>query len=927
MKENKKKYYGRRIFSIMMVIILLLGGVMVVNPFEVFKTQENASAASMTVFYEDFDSSLGFLPWSGVSGTWTDRVNNPSGFGVSDWSVVFEPTSPSLSNCLYSGPEQMGGDSMGWYYGTVTNAETPTIDLRNASSATLSFMHMYNFPGTAYTGTDGGMGLSYGDGGMLFISDDYGLSWDYIEPEEKYSGYVGGQPTWLIIGGFIYGGMNPYEPFGDHNEILDLGGGGPYQTLRALEGGGAYVDNSGGWVPATFDLSKYAGSEIKISFRYTQNWEDQGPTDTWWFIDNVRVDKEIIDGPSIHVVGSDTEIVEQGQAYSYVLNITNWKDITDWIDLNIFSTLGWTIELLDYTTFMPLTDDGGIGGLVDVGWLGPNSWIWIRARVTVPLGEDWDRHEISYVTATSFFDPTKSSSEELFTSTPNPDVGVDKIFFPSERPPNQPIEIEAVIMNYGTYTATFSVQCTVEGDLLVQPTVYNSLGAPSEFNSVVNLDPGNWVLINWTFTPTLESSYEVTIITLLAIDQYEPNNSSSGTIFVQVLDWVDHMDDGSTGFPGLGPSDAQDGLWTNWDNGAGTLWQLGQPSVVGPAFSQDGSSLWGTNIASDYTNNAAVVLHTPFFNFSTTSTVTITFYQWYELTGGGPQTDYAYFGYNEDPASPNFITILDSYSGDSISDPSSDVNGWVPITMDVTGIAAGNPNIRFSWMLEENGNFQSAAGYYIDNVSIRASRPGAVLKITEFVDNDGSGNEYIEVHNSGDTFAILSDYDVSVDGGTTWILGTWTDDTGDGLLNPNEYGYFSVNQIANPDSFGDEGGTIMLVNTSVLPQGLIHDEVEYGQAGTVPDPITGESVSRWWNGVIYTDDWARETVTSIGDPHIGNSTIVNPLVVLNEIYFNPATGERFIELVYVGKSGDPDVDVAGWVIVVDGIPYTIFSRI
>jgi hypothetical protein len=228
-------------------------------------------------------------------------------------------------------------------------------------------------------------------------------------------------------------------------------------------------------------------------------------------------------------------------------------------------------------------------------------------------------------------------------------------------------------------------------------------------------------------------------------------------------------------------------------------------------------------------------------------------------------------------------------------------------------------------MLEENGNFQAAAGYYIDNVSIRASRPGAVLKITELVDNDGLGNEFIEIHNSGDTPAILNDYNVSIDGGLTWISGTWTDNTADGLLGPNEYGYFSVNQIVNPDSFDDEGSAIWLVNTSSLPQGLIHDKVEYGQYGTVPDPITGESVVRWWNGVIYTDDWAREITSSISAPHIGNQTVVNPLIVLNEVYFNPDTGERFIELVYAGKTGDPDVDITGWVVVVDGIPYTILG--
>jgi hypothetical protein len=925
MKKNRVKNRGQRVFCVVLVVLLTLGGVMVVNPLGIIKIQGNVSAASMTVFYEDFDSSTGTLPWTGSSGTWTDNVNNPSSYGISNWQVVTDPTAPTSPNALYSGPEQQGyyePPPVYFYWGTCTNAETPSIDLRNASAATLTFMHRYNFPGTPLLGTDGGTAVGYGDGGMIFISTDYGVTWDYLEPEEEYPGYVGGQPTWEtdVVWG-VRGGMNPYEPFGDHDELFFIGGF-PI-VLISDQGGGAYVDDSGGWIPATFDLTKYVGSEVIISFRYTQNWEDQGGTDTWWLIDNVKVDKETIDGPGIKVIGSDTQIIEQGQTYSYVLNITNWKGVADWIELNFFTTLGWTVELLDYTTYVPLTDDGGIAGLVDIGWLGSNSWLWIRVNITVPAGEGWDIQDISYITATSFLDPTKSSSEELFTSTPNPDVGVSQVYIPSERPPNLPIEIEAIIMNYGTYTASFQVQCKVEGDLLVQPTVYNSTGDPSEYNWIYNLDPGNWVLINWSFTPTLESSYDVEITTLLSIDQYEPNNSTSGVIFVQVLDWEDHMDDTSTGWPGLGPSDAQDGLWEPWDNGVGTQWELGSPILVGPINALDGAECWGTNITADYTDNTAVILHTPFFNFSTASSVTITFYQWYELTGGGPGEDFVYFGYNEDPATPGSLSIISSYSGDSMSHPDSDPVGWIPVTLEVSSVAAGNPNIRFSWMLEENGNFQAAAGYYIDNVSIRASRPGAVLKITELVDNDGLGNEFIEVQNSGDTSAILSDYDVSIDGGVTWISGTWTDDTGDGLLGLNEFGYFSVNQIVNPDSFDDEGAAILLANTSSLPQGLIHDRVEYGQFGTVPDPITGESVARWWNGVIYSEDWAREITSSIGGPQIGNATIVNPLVVLNEVYFNPETGERFIELVYAGKTGDPDVDVTGWIIVVDGIPYTI----
>ncbi len=917
MEMNRQGIKNRlsRLVSIYITAALIFCGLFVFNPFEFPVITKNASAATMTVFFEDFDSSQGPLPWTGSSGTWTDRVNYPSGWGTSTWQVVAEPSAPSGPNCLYSGPEQQGGNVggvFGWYYGTCTNAETPAIDLKNASTATLTFMHMYNFPGTSYNGGDGGTGDAFGDGGMVFISTDNGITWEYIEPVEKYSGYVGGQPTWVIIGNFVYGGMNPYEPFGDHDELINVGVG--TQLLLAEEGGGAYVNNSGGWVPATFDLSDYAGYDVIISFRYTQNYVDQAGTDTWWFVDDVKVDKELIDGPSITVVGSDSQIVDQGQTYSYILNITNWKDAADWIDLNLFSTLGWTIELLNYTTYAPLTDDGGIGGLVDIGWLGPNQWVWIRVNVTVPIDEDWNVEEITYITATSFLDPTKSSSEELFTSTPNPDVGVMWITVPPDRPPGNSIDITARIYNYGDITVTFYVQCMVEGDLLIQPTVYNSTGDPSQFNYVANLLPGFWIDLTWNFTPEIASPYTITVTTLLDIDQNLDNNESSGICYVQSSFWkwndIPDGDDGS-GFV----------TWTN----VATAWEWGTPPLApGPGAAFEGSNCWGTDLDANYVDGVHAVLHTPWFNFTDATTVSVTFYHWYETDdqGGQNNRDRVYFGYNLPADGDNAINILNvgpEVDGGWEGGP----QGWDPITIAV-GVAEGNPQIRFSWLMKDRGAPSGGghAGYYIDNISIYASIPEADLIITEIVDNDGTGNEYIEVYNQGNANATLGDYEISLDGGTTWITGTWYNESGPiTMLENGKYAWFVPSGV---DVLDDEGSSIMLVNTS-LPggQGYIHDDIGYGQKGLVPDPVTGESVARWWNGVVYTDDWTREITTSIGYPHTGNRTVFNPLVVLNEVYFNVDTGEAFIELIYVGGAGDPDVDIAGWVVVIDDNPYTI----
>ncbi len=897
----------KKVISILLSIFLIFGALIVI-PLPLLVSDENASATTMTVFFEDFDTGTGNLPWTGASGTWIDTVNYPSGYGFSTWQVTSGPAPPSPPYCLYSGPEQEGYyDPAGWFYGTCTNANTPTIDLKNASSATLSFIHYYNFPGTIITGTDGGSPVGYGDGGMVFISTDSGATWEYIEPKEKYTGYVGGQPTWVIIGG-IRGGFNPYEPFGSYDELLDLSGmGGPYQMLLATEGGGAYVDFSGGWVPATFDLTKYIGYDIIISFRYTQNWEDQSGSDTWWYIDDVRVDKELIDGPSIKVVGSNSQIVEQGKTYSYILEITNWKDVADFIDLNYYSTMIWSIELLNFTTYAPLTDNGGIGGLVDIGWLGPQQWIWIWVNVSVPLGEDWDVKEITTIIAISATTPDKSSTEEMFTSTPSPDVGVVSVSIPPDRPPGNRIDISAVIRNFGTVAASFFVQCTVEGALLIQPPVYNQTGFQSQYNFVYDLAPDTQIILYWNFTPVIESPYTITITTLLDYDLNPANNRTSGICYVQSTFWTWNDI----------PNGDDDSDFILWDNGAGTIWEWGIPQVPGPSSAKEGAYCWGTDLNAPYMDNTGCMLYTRSFDFTAATSVTISFWQWFDIHGSGasPHRDWGYFSYDLDPDTGDYIVPeIDTFQ--SIS------GGWIRQTYDVSSIAVGQPYFRFVWYLEEIGNFESGhAGWYIDNITIYASIPQAKLKITEIQDNDGTGYEFTEVFNEGNGLAILGDYGISLDGGSSWIAGTWFDGSGPiTILTPDNYSWF---EPTNPDSLDDEGGEIMVVNISKLPQGLIHDEIGYGQKGIVPDPVEGESVARWWNGATYTDDWARESIPSRGMPHLGNKTVYNPIVVLNEVYFNPDTQERFIEIVYTGKAGDPDVDIVDWVVVVDGITYII----
>ncbi len=929
-KKNNKKKKGR-ILSIFIVIILLSSGVIifepVVNDLGIFEFSQNAQGQSMIIFQDDMDPlQPGWDNSRDIGPDGEPRDGQPGANFGNEWQVS-SLDSYSGTFSWYSGPEELGVNTgglilyMGNFYpeepfGHVRPLYTPSVDLRNASSAQLTFWHRYNFIGITNIGPSNGIYTWYGDGGMVFITQDDGLTWDYLEPREEYPGIVGFNPSWSHNLNPPYYGNNPFSPLLNRTWSLPP----PYPpTPDRKDGSGAYVGNSGGWVPATFDLTPYVGTHVKIVFAYTQNYplEDaDGNADNYgdnflpWFIDDIMVSKEIIEGPTIQVIGPDSMVINQSETFSYMLNITNWKSAADLISLNCMNILGWTAEILNYSTFQPVTGDL----LLD-----PGQWVWIRINVTVPPSAIWGAEETTTVSATSVSDPAKSSIVNLYTYAPSPDVGVEWINIPPDRPPGNSIDISARIQNYGTISASFDVQCTVEGDLLIQPIVYNESGDPSEYNHVDDLMPDAWVDLTWNFTAEIASPYIITTTTLLDIDQVPNNNASSDICYVQSSFWTwNDIPDGD-----------DDSGFTTWDNGVGTQWEWGFPAAVGPTAAYEGSFSWGTDLNDYYADDASCLLHTPWFDFSQASTVTIKFYHWYETytQGGQANRDRVYFGYNLLGDGDNSINIL-PVGPEADGGWQGDSGGWSdpPITVDITPVAAGVSQFRFTWWLDDRGSTSGGAdsGYYIDNISVYASIPEADLVITELMDNDGTGNEYIEVYNLGNANAILNDYNVSVDSGTTWLAGTWFNKTGPtNILEPDKVAWFEPSGI---DTLNDEGSKIMLVNTSLpLGQGYIHDKIAYGQKGLVPDPVISESVTRYWSGLIFTDDWAREIMPSVGYSHLGNETVFNPLVVLNEVYFNASSGERFIELIYVGRTGDPDVDIDSWVIVVDQNPYTISS--
>ncbi|UCG69925.1 MAG: VWA domain-containing protein [Thermoplasmata archaeon] len=649
------------------------------------------------------------------------------------------------------------------------------------------------------------------------------------------------------------------------------------------------------WNPASFDISAYIGRTFQIGFRFCGLMGDM--FSRGWYIDDVKIDVEWLDSP---LIGPDqTGIGLAGETLSYTLNIVNYNLVPDYIDIHYIDTEGWNVQVLNATKLQPLEDNGGIFGLPDV-FLYPEESIDIVVNITIPLGViEWDVSDFTTIYATSF-NNSNYDTAELVTKTPFPDVGVVSLNMPSIGGVGNTVVVDAVVKNHGDWTVSFDVEGVISAMLINPPSTME----PS-IQMISDLAPGETANLQWTFIPTVACDYTFTVTSLLDIDQVISNNRSSKTISIKDMLWVDDMETGG---------DAASGLWASFETSGysfPTQWELGTLfGLVGPRSAPSPINCWGTDLDSTYLEDTDCYLFTPApsaFDLRGYSEIKLIFNHWWQIqdTPAG-DNGYIVYSYDSDPISiPSIQGPVTQYIGVS--------PGWESEELDMSFLA-GQPYVRFGWQLLEDigGNkFEPNQwpGWYLDDVMVWAMYARPMLIITEVVDS--GGDEYIEVYNAGTLPADVSDYDITLDWGSSYLTsGTWNV----GILPPNGHAYYRI--PAGIDDLEDQGDTISIVNTS-SSEGLINDQISYGQKGTVPDPIPGESVSRYWNITKYDDTWARDPTPTVGSQNDGPGQVATKYVVLNEVFFNPISpSDAFIEVMYVGDENDPDVDVDGWILVV-----------
>jgi hypothetical protein len=707
----------------------------------------------------------------------------------------------------------------------------------------------------------------------------------------SFNGNDGG---FVVVNPQIFSFGNVIEPEGGYPGIV-------INPMGHMSPG--YTLTNSNWEQAKFNLSDYVGQIFRLGFRFVGHSADT--IARGWYIDDVSIDVNWFDGPKI--VSDQTKIGLAGETLSYKLTITNYNIVTDYIDIRFTDTKNWQVRILDATTYFPLQDDGGIIGLPDV-FLLPDQSIDIIVNVTIPAGiGEWDVTDITTIYVVSYNSPMNQDTAVLKTKTPWPDVGIHGVKIPTLKKVGDKIIITVTVKNYGDWTASFDVEGLISAPLISPPSTNEST-----IQIVSNLLPGGTVDLVWSFTPTIACEYTFSATTFFDIDQFIFNNRSVKIILVQDLLWVDDMEFGG---------DAQAGLWTHFIDGGSpstTDWELGRPTFgPSPGSVPSPTNAWGTDLDRAYQEDTDCYLFTPqsrAFDFRGFEEIILAFSHWWEIQSTskhGEDVGQMLYTFDSDPISTVYLPGIEFTTNSS---------GWEYLEIDMTSYVKDEPYVRFGWRLYEDikaNKFEPNKwpGWYVDDVSVWASPARPELIITEVVDSDV--NEYIEVFNEGSLTAKLSDYGITLNLGATWLsTGSWSATQ----VPPGGHAYYEI--IGGTD-LNDQGEEISIVNRSIS-EGLITDQISYGQKGTVPDPLPGESSARYWDGNRYRNEWARDPTSTIGSQNDGQGEVSFKYVVLNEVLYNPGSKKAFVEMRYVGYPGnDPDIDMTGWILVVGNSVFTI----
>ncbi|MFQ5884283.1 MAG: lamin tail domain-containing protein, partial [Thermoplasmata archaeon] len=743
----------------------------------------------------------------------------------------------------------------------LAHLESPHFDLTLSTNTKLTFWH--------YLATNDFLTHDW-DGGIIEVSTDGGNTWVQIDDEATPN-------------------PNPY-----YDATLRDTRGNP------LGGKKAYCYDRLNWTEVSVDLSQYDEfSSFKFRFTFGSDMVGDFPG---WYVDDVILSADTREG--VLVEPDYLKIDRSGTTHQFNLTVRNLQKMSEIVDIPVSDTFGWPVELFKWDGVSPLVDSGGLAGVPDSGLLFRGSSLNFVLKVTIPVGTPYATRNIILVEGIPFYGSVPSDNAHIRVSTPSPDVSITDFLVPNVHVSGELADVTALIRNLGDFPRSFDVRLDIHGPGKVSHNAQKT---------VEDLDVDDTANVSWTFTPTVPGDYALSVVTLLEGDVVQDNNVSTREMEVMNMLFEDDMESG-------GP--ASQGLWTP-ETRPQNAWKLGIPTTVGPSSCYSLDKCWGTNLNSEYKKGADIRLETPLMDLSKTDEAWLGFWHFYDIHGpDGNDGGFVEIS-NDGGSSWTYVEPMGGYPGNvDFSAPTPPGGGsgayagsnlgWELAEFNLSQYSGQQIIIGFH-LWTDYSNYQSGwAGWYIDDVQVLHVPVGSTLIFTEIQD-DGMGGERIEVYNAGKESDNLNNYAISRDGGITRISGAWSVPQ----IDPGKHSFFTT----TGNELNDDGDLLYLVNTS---SNWIERQISYGQRGVVPDPISGESSSRFWSGTEYQDYWTRSLDTSFGFRNNVPPWKAQTEVVLNEVLFNPQNaGEEFVEIYYTGNAS---VNITGFVVVCDNA-YTIVEDV
>ena len=148
------------------------------------------------------------------------------------------------------------------------------------------------------------------------------------------------------------------------------------------------------------------------------------------------------------------------------------------------------------------------------------------------------------------------------------------------------------------------------------------------------------------------------------------------------------------------------GAWTTGSDGAaGTAWQLGTPSNVGPPGANSPANCFGTNISSEYTEEANVWLRSPPIDLSTAAEATVKYAHYWDIER---EFDFGSVRVLDASDDAELAVLENLVDGASV--------GWEEVSKTLPAAALGK-TIKLEFRLQSD-DFRNLAGWYLDDVEV-----------------------------------------------------------------------------------------------------------------------------------------------------------------------------------------------------------------